>query len=163
MDNPYRFAEARASSFTKLDRFQQQSIQFIKAVRETYGAEKASAVVSSLGESLGKEWSNKLIYDMVVGPEMLLSEADIVVSSIKFTHIIPMIKAIRAASGMGLKEAKDAVEGLRERTNSWLPSSIFTNVMDAPTLIIPFKPNYGDMPRESFLKDLREVGFHVHE
>jgi hypothetical protein len=163
MTEPYRFAEARASSLTKLDHFQQRSIQFIKSVRETYGADKASAVVSSLSESLGKEWSNKLIYDIVVGPEMLINDSDIVISALTFPHLIQMIKAIRGASSMGLKDAKDAVDGLHNRTHAWIKSTNFASLLDAPTLIIQFRPTSGITSRAEAIKELQDVGFHVHE
>lgn len=104
----------------QLTEIQDISLNFIRTIRRIHGADKAKEVIDSLSDTLGKQWSSQIIFDILtLGPE------DIRRFRCTFTcrnfnnGKIQLIKGFRWITGSGLKEAKDAVEALNEKLLVW--------------------------------------------
>ena len=86
-------------------------IRFLQSLNEYYGVDRAMTVWSALGPVMGDEVKGQVFMSMLSGntATMRLQLSRSVVPYTGHTHniAVPVIKAIRAATGMGLKEAKD--------------------------------------------------------
>lgn len=97
---------------TEEDALQEISLRFIREVKRQRGPDSAIAVINSLSETLGKMWSAKIIFD-ILGQETDPYPSLRLTFYSSFNAPINLIKCIRGATGMGLKESKDAVDTLR--------------------------------------------------
>jgi ribosomal protein L7/L12 len=79
-------------------------IRFLESLTRYYGAEKGMAVWNKLGEAVGDEVKGKVFFSMLTGE----SSNRIRIQKGSCTQAVAAIKAIRMATSMGLKEAKDA-------------------------------------------------------
>jgi ribosomal protein L7/L12 len=83
----------------------------LASLNEYYGVDRAMEVWSALGPVMGDEVKGQVFMSMLSGntDTMRLQLSRSVVPYTGHTHniAVPVIKAIRAATGMGLKEAKD--------------------------------------------------------
>jgi ribosomal protein L7/L12 len=79
-------------------------IRFLESLTRYYGAEKGMAVWDKLGEAVGDEVKGKVFFSMLTGK----SSNRIRIQKGSCTQAVAAIKAIRMATSMGLKEAKDA-------------------------------------------------------
>ena len=75
-------------------------VELIGAMEEKFGVTAAAAVAAAPAGSGGAE----------AAPEEEKTEFDVVLASFG-SNKVSVIKAVRALTGLGLKEAKDAVEG----------------------------------------------------
>lgn len=102
------------------DDFQDLSLKFIREVKHLHGGDKAKAVIESLSETLGKQWSSRIIFDMIARTDEIPSYARVTIRVKGQTlQKIPLIKGFRWLTGCGLKEAKDAIESLASRVEIW--------------------------------------------
>lgn len=98
------------------------SLRFAKQVAETLGTDKAKLVINSLSESLGREWSNNIILDIVSAPvDLRETNEERLTIPVQGRQVakINLIKAFRAMSGQGLKETKDVVEDIMFKVEAW--------------------------------------------
>lgn len=75
-------------------------VELISAMEEKFGVTAAAAVAAAPAAGGGAE----------AAPEEEKTEFDVVLASFG-SNKVAVIKAVRALTGLGLKEAKDAVEG----------------------------------------------------
>ena len=81
-------------------------VTFLQSIAAVYGSERAQEVWSALGDAMGVDIKNEVFMYLLAYPDGGLQ--------VRFQHthasqnmIVSAIKSIRAASGLGLKEAKD--------------------------------------------------------
>ena len=84
-------------------------IRFIESLTKYYGPEKGMEVWNSMGEAMGKEVKGKVFFAMVTGH----TSGRLRFAAGNCTQAVPVIKAIRSATGLGLKEAKDIWDASR--------------------------------------------------
>jgi len=113
-------------------------IRFMESLARHYGADRSIEVWDQLGETLGPDVKSQVFLAMLTGE----SSNRIRVSRGTCTEAVAAIKAIRQATGMGLKEAKDA----------WDLTAIKTVTID----------NVQRELRSDFVRDLRRIGMHIH-
>ncbi len=126
--------EKRATMFEDL------SIRFLNEAKHLYGGEKAAELGNAIKQVLGKEWSQKLILKMLVEGSDNFSQITFTYDPRTFNSPIHMIKAIRMASGMGLREAKDAYERLRDRVLEYYERAPLAPVRAAPCMRLHVPP-----------------------
>jgi len=113
-------------------------IRFMESLARHYGAERSIEVWDQLGEVLGPDVKSRVFLAMLTGE----SSNRIRVSRGTCTDAVAAVRAIRQATGMGLKEAKDA----------WDLTAIKT-----VTIV-----NVQRDLRSDFVRDLRRIGMRVH-
>jgi hypothetical protein len=113
-------------------------IRFMESLARHYGAERSIEVWDKLGEALGPDVKSQVFFSMLTGE----SSNRIRVSRGTCTEAVAAIKAIRQATGMGLKEAKDA----------WDLTAIKTVTID----------NVQRELRSDFVREIRRIGMRVH-
>lgn len=103
----------------QLEEFQKMSLNFIRNVKRIHGPDTAIGVINGLSETLGKQWSSRIIFDMLGNME----EPDTVRITFpvcsRDVALISLIKGFRAFTNSGLREAKDAIESLRDQVLQW--------------------------------------------
>lgn len=87
----------------ELDEVVFDGIRFLESMTRYYGAEKGMALWESMGEALGDEIKGKVFFSMLTGE----TSGRVRFSAGTATDAVGVIKAIRLATGAGLKEAKD--------------------------------------------------------
>jgi len=87
------------------------SIRFLESLGNYYGAERAMEVWKELGPTVGEDVKGQVFMTMLSGNgssmRLELSRPGMPYSGHTHTIAVPVIKAIRTATGLGLKEAKD--------------------------------------------------------
>jgi ribosomal protein L7/L12 len=87
-------------------------IRFLQSINEFYGVDRAMEVWSALGPAMGDDVKGQVFMSMLSGNtatmRVQLTRPAVPFSVPTHSIAVPVIKAIRAATGMGLKEAKDA-------------------------------------------------------
>ena len=87
------------------------SIRFLESLGHYYGAERAMEVWQALGPTVGDDVKGQVFMTMLSGNnhsmKLHLSRPAMPYSGPMHTIAVPVIKTIRAATGLGLKEAKD--------------------------------------------------------
>ena len=87
------------------------SIRFLESLGNYYGAERAMEVWKELGPTVGDDVKGQVFMAMLSGHgnsmRLELSRPAMPYSGPMHTIAVPVIKAIRTATGIGLKEAKD--------------------------------------------------------
>jgi len=86
-------------------------ISFMRSITEAYGTDEGLRLWDTIANTLDPDIRGQILFAMLTGS---------VPGRIRVTGIhphssqlkVPQIKAIRAASGWGLKEAKDAIDAL---------------------------------------------------
>jgi hypothetical protein len=121
-----------------LDEVVFDGIRFMESLARHYGAERSIEVWDQLGEVLGPDVKSQVFLAMLTGE----SSNRIRVSRGTCTDAVAAVRAIRQATGMGLKEAKDA----------WDLTAIKTVTID----------NVQRELRSDFVRDLRYIGMRVH-
>lgn len=83
-------------------------VQFLQSLTAHYGTEKGMEVWESMGAAMGKEVKGKVFFAMLSGT---VGNVRVRFTTNTSTFVangaVACIKAIRAATNMGLKEAKD--------------------------------------------------------
>lgn len=92
-------------------------IKFLQSLTAHYGAEKGLEVWEDMNKALGKEVKGRVFFAMMTGETS---------GRIRFTidgapgaynpNAVACIKAIRTATGFGLKEAKDLYDASKNKT-----------------------------------------------
>lgn len=86
-------------------------IRFLQSINEFYGVDRAMEVWSAMGPAMGDEVKGQVFMSMLLGNtavmRLQLSRPATPYSAPLHNIAVPVIKAIRAATGLGLKEAKD--------------------------------------------------------
>jgi large subunit ribosomal protein L7/L12 len=85
-------------------------VDLISAMEEKFGVTAAAAVAAAPAAAGGAE----------AAPEEEKTEFDVVLTSFG-ANKVSVIKAVRALTGLGLKEAKDAVEGVPNTIKEAVP------------------------------------------
>lgn len=88
-------------------------LSFIRAVTEAYGAEKGMELWEEIAKTLDPELKGQIFFSMLTGNyghEITLKGVQLNPTYKK----INAIKAVRVASQMGLKDAKDLVEAVEQ-------------------------------------------------
>ena len=87
------------------------SIRFLESLGNYYGVERAMEVWKELGPTVGDDVKGQVFMTMLSGNgnsmRLELSRPAMPYSGPMHTIAVPVIKAIRTATGLGLKEAKD--------------------------------------------------------
>ena len=87
------------------------SIRFLESLGNYYGAERAMEVWQALGPTVGDDVKGQVFMTMLSGNgnsmRLELSRPDMPYSGPMHTIAVPVIRTIRTATGIGLKEAKD--------------------------------------------------------
>jgi hypothetical protein len=87
------------------------SIRFLESLGNYYGAERAMEVWKALGPTVGEDVKGQVFMTMLSGNgnsmRLELARPAMPYSGPMHSVAVPVIKAIRAATGIGLKEAKD--------------------------------------------------------
>lgn len=113
-------------------------IRFMESIARHYGAERSIELWNKMGEAFGDEVKGKVFFAMLTGE----SSDRIRISRGTCNQAVAAIKTIRLATGMGLKEAKDA----------WDLTAIKTVVIDGVQREL----------RNDFVRDIRALGMRVH-
>jgi len=81
-------------------------IKFLESLTRYYGNEEGIKIWDKIGEAVGKEVKGKIFFAMLTGvnTSRVRFSAD---GAVELGNAVTVIKAIRAASGFGLKESKD--------------------------------------------------------
>jgi len=91
------------------DRVRRASINWVLAMQKSYGQEMGLKCFDVMRETFGEDLCGAVLFGIMEGAR---SDAiTIRTTTDNLTRKIEAIKEIRHISGMGLKEAKDAVEG----------------------------------------------------
>lgn len=100
-----------------LDQVVYDGVKFLQSLTEHYGADKGLAVWEEMNKALGNEVKGRVFFAMMTGETS---------GRIRFTidsapgsynpNAVACIKAIRTATGFGLKEAKDLYDNSRNKT-----------------------------------------------
>ncbi len=85
-------------------------VDLISAMEEKFGVSAAAAVAAAPAAGVAAE----------VAPAEEKTEFDVVMSSFG-ANKVPVIKVVRALTGLGLKEAKDLVEGVPSTIKEGVP------------------------------------------
>jgi hypothetical protein len=136
------------------DHFDKLSLEFIREVKAIYGTDVANTAVTAISEAIGKEWSARLIMGIISDdsyeymgirvtciPEEY-QNASSIIPLYRYTNKINLIKELRGAAWIGLREAKDAIEDLENRVSLWMmtngitPNAAKMRIKEAPFLDI---------------------------
>lgn len=82
-------------------------IRFMESLTRHYGAERGQEIWKDIGEVVGKEVRGKIFFAMITGETLTDRVTFTCGDAERRGHAVPVIKAIRIATGLGLKEAKD--------------------------------------------------------
>jgi len=88
-------------------------INFMRAITDAYGSDEGMRLWDTIASTLDPDVKGQIFFAMITGnvPGRIMITAVSNPHSVTMNKVA-MIKAVRAASGWGLKEAKDAVDGL---------------------------------------------------
>lgn len=88
-------------------------MMFMRAIADAYGAEQGMQLWDTIATTLDPDVKGEIFLAMIRGhaPGRIRITA---IDMLMLGHKVAQVKAVRAASGWGLKEAKDAVEGLTD-------------------------------------------------
>ena len=120
----------------------QNGINFMRSITEAYGSDEGLRLWGAIADTLDPDIKGQILFAMLTGRyhgQIRITRSDF---SAGASNIVEKIKAVRAASGMGLKDAKDAIDNLRDSN----------------------KPIQFDIPadqRVSTITRLRDVGLYV--
>lgn len=113
-------------------------IRFMESLSRCYGAERAIEVWNCMGETLGQDIKQQVFFAMLTGE----TSNRMRVSRGTCTEAVPAIRAMRVATGMGLKEAKDL----------WDLTAIKTVTIDGVQREL----------RTEFVREIRRLGMRIH-
>ena len=120
----------------------QNGINFMRCITEAYGSDEGMKLWDAIADTLDPDIKGQILFAMLTGRyhgQIRITRGDFIGGT---ANIIDKIKAVRAASGMGLKDAKDAIDNLRDSN----------------------KPIQFDIPAEnrtSAINTLRNVGLYL--
>ncbi len=86
------------------------SSNLLKAVTSIWGPEQGMVLWDKIAEGLGDDLKGALFFDIITGN---VTKGSVVLVKIDPNYFVAAIKAVRCATGMGLKEAKDLCDIVR--------------------------------------------------
>ena len=92
----------------------QNGINFMRCITEAYGSDEGMKLWDAIADTLDPDIKGQILFAMLTGRyhgQIRITRGDFISGT---ANIIDKIKAVRAASGMGLKDAKDAIDNLRD-------------------------------------------------
>ena len=92
----------------------QNGINFMRCITEAYGSDEGMKLWDAIADTLDPDIKGQIFFAMLTGRyhgRIRITRGDFIGGT---ANIIDKIKAVRAASGMGLKDAKDAIDNLRD-------------------------------------------------
>jgi ribosomal protein L7/L12 len=100
--------------YTDLSSEQQEELlvagtNMMRTVTEIWGADKGMELWDSIATTVGQDFKGAVFFAMLTGQ----CQGDVVLSKVNEQKYVECIKAIRGATGMGLKEAKDTCDVVR--------------------------------------------------
>jgi hypothetical protein len=118
------------------------AVHFLRCLTETYGAEAGMKLWENFNQGLDPEIKGQVFFAMITGTY----EGRIVITGATgMTHNkVPAIKAVRAATGLGLKEAKDLIDNLYDDVRRGISGRMVIEVPSAK--------------RHEHIQSLREAG-----
>ena len=87
------------------------SIRFIRAVKMLKGNKDALRVLESIKTVLGEDWAARIVFNELSDNFSTIEGIAIVSFNRDIGKMINAIKELRTITGLGLREAKDAIEG----------------------------------------------------
>lgn len=93
------------------DRLINTSLRLIRELTESYGAEKGMEMWNTIGKTIGSDVTGKLFFGMMTGEYSLNG---VMLTKVNIGVSVPAIKSIRIATGLGLKDAKDIYDYVRD-------------------------------------------------
>lgn len=100
-----------------LDQVVYDGVKFLQSLTAHYGGERGMEVWEALGQVMGKEVKGRVFFALMTGETS--GRVRFSVSTAPGTYNpnkVPCIKEIRAATGLGLKEAKDLFDSCANKT-----------------------------------------------
>ena len=105
--------------FNDLDMLAQEeivndSINLMRSITTYFGAERSLELWTCIADTLGADVKGKVFFSMLIGD----SSGDVTLvdaSNVQQQQYVELIKHVRYATGMGLKDAKDAVDSARNK------------------------------------------------
>lgn len=88
------------------------SLTFMRTVTNIYGAEAGMELWGSLADSVDPDLKGELFFGMITGK---YGKNLVTINKVDTNNAVNIIKAIRTATGMGLKEAKDCYDYARDK------------------------------------------------
>jgi ribosomal protein L7/L12 len=110
------------------------SMNLMRTITDIWGAERGMELWDSIATTLGQDVKGAIFFAMLTGEGL----GDVILTKVNTNQAIETIKAIRAATGMGLKEAKDTYDAARDK--GFAKFSVYPK------------------ERVAFLKQLRNIG-----
>lgn len=98
-----------------MDQVVHDGITFLQSLTEHYGSDKGMEIWEGIGEVIGREVKGKIFFAMMTGQSTRRVKFTIDASSVNTPNAVGCIKAIRAGTGLGLKEAKDIYDASKTR------------------------------------------------
>ena len=86
----------------------------MRCITEAYGSDEGMKLWDAIADTLDPDIKGQILFAMLTGRyhgQIRITRGDFIGGT---ANIIDKIKAVRAASGMGLKDAKDAIDNLRD-------------------------------------------------
>jgi len=86
------------------------AVHFLRCLTETYGSTAGMQLWENFNQGLDPEIRGQVFFAMITGD---YNDRIVITGAIGMAHNkVPAIKAVRAATGHGLKEAKDMIDAL---------------------------------------------------
>ena len=114
-------------------------LSFIRQITERYGVAEGTQIWENIMTHVDDEAKGAIMFAMLTGQ----SSNEIRLTTVPYDQLIKAIKAVRSATGLGLKEAKDLVEGVMGRYGPASPATIKVN---------------DEVKKEIFKRDLDQIG-----
>lgn len=93
-------------------------LEFLSALGRRHGSERAMDLWNAMGSALGDDIKGAVFFRMLTGYSTRAVRARVISSSPHFPNMVSAIKAVRTATGMGLKDAKDLVDASKTETTT---------------------------------------------
>ena len=91
-----------------MDLVVRDGVRFLESLTRHYGPEEGLRIWEGIGEVVGTDVKGKIFFNMLTGGSP--TRVGFVTPDDSLGYAVPIIKAIRGSTGMGLKEAKDAYD-----------------------------------------------------
>lgn len=90
-----------------MDMVVRDGIRFMESITRHYGPDRGQEIWEGISEVVGKEVKGKIFFAMITGDALTDRVVFTSGTASQSGNAVAVIKAIRNASGLGLKEAKD--------------------------------------------------------
>lgn len=85
-------------------------IVFMRAITETWGPERGMEIWDKMAEAIDPDYKGAIFFSMLTGNNI----GDLTITRVNESAAVASIKAIRTVAGIGLKEAKDMFDRIRQ-------------------------------------------------